>query len=96
MKELKKMKKREYVKKIVITLKSESAWSVKFLEGHQRALGVSEDASSSVENFISRKDLNDARRIMFARHRLYQREKLMKKRVEKLKSESESEVAINA
>ena len=63
-------KPREYSKRILITCKNHE-WTVKFLEG---------DEGDESDRFVSRKDLNRARRIMFTRHRLYQREKLMQKR----------------
>lgn len=70
-------KPRDYHKKIVLTCVG-GEWSVKYLEGDLKPL-------KGGDNFISRKDLNDTRRFMLRRHRLYQREKLMQKRTEKTK-----------
>ncbi len=66
------VKRREYVKRIVITLKDKMLWEARFLEGSQ--------VSDVSESFISVKDLKVAVRAMKLSHRLYQREKLMEAR----------------
>jgi len=57
-------KKREYEKKIILK-RANHEWTVKFLEGDEGS-----------DTFISRRDLSLARKLMFSRHRIYQREKL--------------------